>query len=236
MSTPDLRETAAVGKKTQLSPVCSYNEWDPLEEVIVGIIDDASFPTWHMSLPSVLPADQVETFRSQAGRPFPPHQVEAARRELEGFVHILEGEGVTVRRPEPIAQRQVYSTLDWASTGLYAAMPRDALLVVGNEIIECPMAWRSRYYESLAYRPLLKGYFRGGAQVERRPEAGAHRRAVRPDVDRLRRGRSAAAGRHRVRADVRRGRLHPVRPRHHRPEEQRHQRFRHRVAPPPTGR
>jgi glycine amidinotransferase len=171
MSTPARQEAAAIDEKPQLdSPVCSYNEWDPLEEVIVGIIDDASFPTWHMSLPSVLPGDQVETFRSQAGRPFPPHQVEAARRELEEFVHILEGEGVTVRRPEPIPQRQVYSTLDWASTGLYAAMPRDALLVVGTEIIEAPMAWRSRYYESLAYRPLLKEYFQGGAKWSAGPK------------------------------------------------------------------
>lgn len=152
------------------SPVCSYTEWDPLEEVIVGIVDGASFPTWHMSLSSVLPANQLDTFRSQAGRPFPPDRVEAARRELEEFVRILEGEGVTVRRPEPIPQRQTYSTLAWTSTGMYAAMPRDALLVVGNEIIECPMAWRSRYYEALAYRPLLKEYFQGGAKWSAGPK------------------------------------------------------------------
>ncbi|MGW0811517.1 hypothetical protein [Nonomuraea sp. NPDC002799] len=150
--------------------VCSYNEWDPLEEVIVGIVDGASFPSWHMSLEPVLPENQIETFRRQAGRPFPRHRVEAAQKELEEFVCILEGEGVTVRRPEPIAQRQPYSTLDWASTGMYAAMPRDALLVVGTEIIECPMAWRSRYYESLAYRPLLKEYFKRGARWSAGPK------------------------------------------------------------------
>ncbi|MFG3114906.1 amidinotransferase [Streptomyces sp. NPDC048197] len=146
------------------SPVCSYTEWDPLEEVIVGIVDDASFPTWHMALPPVLPGDQHETFRRNAGKPFPPEQVAAARAELEEFVRILEGEGVTVRRPEPIPQRTPYTTLDWTSTGMYAAMPRDAILVVGDDIIECPMAWRSRYYENLAYRPLLKEYFHGGAK------------------------------------------------------------------------
>ncbi|HZO66910.1 MAG TPA: hypothetical protein VFB74_18075 [Kribbellaceae bacterium] len=152
------------------SPVSSYTEWDPLEEVIVGIVDGASFPTWHMSLPPVLPADQHDTFRTRAGRPFPPHQVEAARRELEEFVHILETEGVRVRRPAPIPQRTTYSTLEWASTGMYAAMPRDTILVVGEDIIECPMAWRSRYYESLAYRPLLKEYFRGGARWSAGPK------------------------------------------------------------------
>ncbi|QFZ20857.1 amidinotransferase [Saccharothrix syringae] len=145
------------------SPVRSYTEWDPLEEVIVGIVDGACFPGWHLALPPVLPADQHETFRRMAGRPFPPELVAAAAAELDEFAHILESEGVVVRRPEPIAQGRPYRTLDWTSTGMYAAMPRDALLVVGEQIIECPMAWRSRYYESLAYRPLLKEYFRGGA-------------------------------------------------------------------------
>ncbi|MFH8632111.1 amidinotransferase [Streptomyces lydicus] len=152
------------------SPVCSYTEWDPLEEVIVGIVDGASFPTWHEALPPVLPADQHETFRRNAGRPFPPEQVAAARAELEELVHILEGEGVRVRRPEAIPQRTPYTTLDWTSTGMYAAMPRDAILVVGDDIIECPMAWRSRYYENLAYRPLLKEYFRGGAKWTAAPK------------------------------------------------------------------
>ena len=43
-------------------------------------------------------------------------------------------------------------------------MPRDLLLVVGDQIIEAPMAWRSRYFASSAYRPLLKEYFRAGAR------------------------------------------------------------------------
>jgi glycine amidinotransferase len=152
------------------SPVCSYTEWDPLEEVIVGIVDGASFPTWHLALPPVLPDNQHSTFRRKAGLPFPPEQIEAARAELDEFVHILEGEGVTVRRPEPIPQRKPYTTLNWTSTGMYAAMPRDVLLVVGDNIIECPMAWRSRYYEALAYRPLLKEYFRGGAKWSAGPK------------------------------------------------------------------
>lgn len=153
-----------------VSPVSSYNEWDPLEEVIVGIVDEASFPTWHMALPPVLPEEQIDTFRRCSGKPFPAERVEAARKELDEFVHILEAEGVKVRRPDPIPQRRTYSTLDWTSTGMYAAMPRDALLVIGDEIIECPMAWRSRYFENLAYRPLLKEYFRHGAKWSAGPK------------------------------------------------------------------
>ena len=157
-------------QEVRAAPVCSYTEWDPLEEVVLGIMDDASFPPWHTALPPVLPADQLDTFRVRAGNPFPRELVDAATAELAEFARILEGEGVIVRRPEPIPQRVDYSTHAWSSTGMYAAMPRDTLLVIGEEIIECPMAWRARYYECLAYRPLLKEYFRAGARWSAGPK------------------------------------------------------------------
>ncbi|WP_051836848.1 amidinotransferase [Streptomyces sp. NRRL WC-3742] len=155
---------------TPPSPVSSYTEWDPLEEVIVGSVDGAVFPPWHIALEPVIPADHRQTFRDNAGRPFPAERIALARQELEEFSHVLRAEGITVRRPETPAQDRPYATRDWSSTGLYAAMPRDALLVVGDDIIECPMAWRSRYYETLAYRPLLKEYFRGGARWSAGPK------------------------------------------------------------------
>ena len=56
----------------------------------------------------------------------------------------------------------------WA--GMYAAMPRDILMVVGNEIIEAPMAWRARFFEYRAYRPLIKEYFKKGAKWTTAPK------------------------------------------------------------------
>jgi glycine amidinotransferase len=156
-------KTETVDKSAQC-PVSSYNEWDLLEEVIVGIVDNACFPPWHIALEATLPDDQRETFRANAGKCFPPERVAAARKELEEFVHILEGEGVKVRRPVPVDHRQSYGGIGWTSTGLYDAMPRDVLLVIGDEIIECPLAWRSRYYGTSAFKPLLKEYFRAGAK------------------------------------------------------------------------
>ncbi len=41
---------------------------------------------------------------------------------------------------------------------------RDLILVIGNEIIEAPMAWRSRFFEYRAYRSLFKEYFNKGAK------------------------------------------------------------------------
>ena len=56
--------------------------------------------------------------------------------------------------------------------GMYAAMPRDILITVGNEIIEAPMAWRCRYYEWTAYRTIMKEYIKAGAKwtVAPKPE------------------------------------------------------------------
>jgi len=165
-----LQETVTPSAEKTHCPVNSYTEWDLLEEVIVGIVDGASFPPWHIAVQAPLPEDQHELFRKNAGSPFPPERIEAAKKELEEFVHILEGEGVKVRRPVPIDQLQPYGAPGWTSTGLYDAMPRDVLLVVGTEIIECPLAWRSRYHGTSAYRPLLKEYFHAGARWSAGPK------------------------------------------------------------------
>jgi glycine amidinotransferase len=125
-------------------------------------------------------------YKNEAGKPFPPeivkngiyitriivlfhstHPVFTAALELDNLHKVMEAEGVTVRRPE-IAKgdfSQSYKTPDFESkSGLYAAMPRDVLMVVGNEIIEAPMAWRSRFFEYRPYRHLIKEYFKKGKQ------------------------------------------------------------------------
>lgn len=152
------------------SPVNSHNEWDPLEEVIVGIVDGARFPPWHVGVGAPLSPEQRAVFRERAGQPFPADEIAAARDELDQFVDILEGEGVTVRRPEPRDHGRTYGAPGWSSTGLYDAMPRDLLLVVGDDVIEAPMAWRSRHHAASAYRPLLKEYFRRGARWSSPPK------------------------------------------------------------------
>jgi glycine amidinotransferase len=164
---PNVSDTISIGQTSQVS---SYNEWDPLEEVIVGVVDGAIFPPWHIAVEAPIPAGQRDCFRRNAGKPFPSEELDAARRELDQFVGILEREGVKVRRPRPPDQQQPFGAPGWMSTGLYCAMPRDVLLVFGSEIIECPMAWRSRYFETSAYRPLLKEYFLSGAKWSAAPK------------------------------------------------------------------
>ena len=167
-----------------LPAVSSHNEWDPLEEVIVGVADGACVPAWHVALKATMPRRHWGFFAEHGGRPFPQELIDRANRDLDGFVRLLDAEGVTVRRPERIDHARPYSTPHWRSSGgLYAAMPRDTLLVVGDEIIEAPMAWRSRYHETDAYRPLLREYFLSGARWTAAPKPQLRDKLYRQDYE-----------------------------------------------------
>jgi len=145
-------------------PVNSWNEWDPLEEVIVGRLDGAVVPPFHVSVTYNRPHWTSWLHRLAAGRRYPKWMVRRAQTELDGFVRLLEAEGVRVRRPEPIDQRRRVRTRLWSSSGFCLACPRDLYLVVGDEIIETPTCWRSRHFEGDAYRTLFKEYFANGAR------------------------------------------------------------------------
>lgn len=148
---------------TKATPIVnSHNEWDPLEEVIVGRVEGATIPEWHVSGKAVWPSKWWDMYKTESGHPFPKKLMDAAAKELDYLAEVLEGEGITVRRPE--ARHDYFDkpveTPDFKSKSqLYAAMPRDILIVFGNEILEAPMAWRSRYFEFRPYRKLIKEYF-----------------------------------------------------------------------------
>jgi glycine amidinotransferase len=154
-------------------PVSSYTEWDPLEEVIVGIADDAMLPSWNTINKITFPDHvwETATLRAGGGVPYPPEMIEAARSDVAEFVGILESAGVRVRRPDGMDFAAAYGTPAWrVNNGFCAANPRDVLMVVGNEIIEAPMADRGRYFETWPYRSLIKEYFRAGARWTAAPK------------------------------------------------------------------
>lgn len=158
-------------EKNKANVVNSHNEWDLLEEVIVGVIEGATVPEYDLAVKAAVPEEQKLFFQNFKGSHFPQELMDLAAKELSSFVKILENEGVCVKRPEKIDHSQSYSTPEWQSVGgLYQAMPRDLLLVIGDELIECPLAWRSRYFEMHGYRPLLKEYFYQGAKWTSAPK------------------------------------------------------------------
>ncbi len=151
-------------------PVCSHNEWDPLEEVIIGHVRGAVSPPYHKVMEGALTPEIIQVLKEYDEVHLPQELLENAEKERQEFIKILTSAGVIVREPEPIDFAKVCATPYWESRGGMAACPRDSLLVIGDEIIEAPMSWRSRHFEAMAYRPLLKAYFSQGAKWTAAPK------------------------------------------------------------------
>lgn len=171
--------------------VNSYNEWDPLEEVIVGRVDGAMYPSWNLIARATMPADAHELIAlfdaaGDEAYPFPDESIRAAQRCLDELVHILKAEGVTVQRPDPFDFSAPFQTPSWdVACGLCAANPRDVLLVVGDQLIEAPMCDRGRYFELHPYRRLLKNYFQRGARWVAAPKPELVDSLYDPDAPKL---------------------------------------------------
>ncbi|WP_199549482.1 amidinotransferase [Streptomyces sp. N35] len=148
----------------------SHNEWDPLEEIVVGRLDGATIPTDHPVVTCNVPSWAGRLQGLAAGLRYPRRLIGPAQDELDGFVELLESLGITVRRPEPVDHKRRFATPDWSARGFCNTCPRDSLLVIGDEIIETPMAWPCRYFETHSYRALLKDYFRRGARWTSAPK------------------------------------------------------------------
>src|SRR5918997_2680642 len=145
-----------------MSRVWSSNDWDPLEEVILGSATGLTPPPVDISLrhffepPGAADGEQIDTGVLK-------RVVEETEEDFATLTELLTAAGVTVRRPAPMDTNLTYATPDWHSTAMHALMPRDCLLVIGDRIIEAPMPMRARYFEVLPFRPLLHEYFDSGA-------------------------------------------------------------------------
>ena len=145
-----------------MSVVWSCNEWDKLEEVIVGNPLRARFPTADRSTQLAEYPDRSRDKIPQG--PFPQWIIEETEEDLNEFVAVLEKHDVTVKRPEAWPHEAKFSTINWESEGYYNYCPRDIMLVIGDQIIETPNVIRSRYQESFSYRKMMVDYLKSGAR------------------------------------------------------------------------
>jgi len=137
--------------------VNSWNEWDQLKHVIVGIADNANIPPME---PALEPKISEDSGMKGSSGPRTQDSIHKANEQLNNFVKILKSFEIKVDRPTAIDFSQSISTPDWKNEGMFDCMPpRDVILTVGNEMLEAPMSYRCRWFEYLAYRPLLEKYY-----------------------------------------------------------------------------
>jgi len=116
----------------------SINEWDPLEEVVVGIADHANWP----STDPVFAEEASKTLWTETPVPsgaVPQWIVDETNEDLNQLADALIQYGAIVRRPEPMNFVQ--------RNGMYNYCPRDRLLVAGNVIVDVNMMYPCRNQE-----------------------------------------------------------------------------------------
>ncbi len=145
------------------SLVSSYNEWDPLEEVIVGRAENAQIARRDRSLFAVEYGECSSLEAMPTGR-YPQHVISETHDQLEALVDVFEKNGVRVRRPEIYDHSKSFGSPDWKTDGQYNYCPRDLFVVAGDMIIESPMTLRARQFETNSFKPILREYLESGAK------------------------------------------------------------------------
>jgi glycine amidinotransferase len=161
----------------------SWDEWSPLQEVIVGsaanyvshdrelsfdlffhdnIVHDNEFRTeWYY--PRLSPRSTVSD--EPRALPVKKRYVDELNEDLDHIAETLESLSVNVLRPLDLdATTGAVGTPAWEASVVPPLNIRDNTLVVGDEIIETPPMIRSRYFETQFLKPIFQRYFAEGAR------------------------------------------------------------------------
>ena len=126
--------------------ISTYNEWDPLKEVVVGTADFANWPTDD----PVFSQESEKTTWTETpvpSGPVPDWIIDEANEDLDLLAHTLEQLDIIVHRPKPIDFQ--------TRRGLYNYCPRDRLLIHGSTVIDPAMMYPCRDMESEALEQVI---------------------------------------------------------------------------------
>lgn len=158
--------------------VSSHNEWDQLEEVIVGCGVPDNLPALDFTF-KLFFHDNIygSRFDDMHGAPniiakqyITKRHVEEHNEDLESFSNLLTNLGIVVKRPKSPQVITKVKTPCWDSTIHPALNVRDLSIVIGNEIIETPPSCRWRYFENEYLKHLFLDYFKSGCKWTQVPK------------------------------------------------------------------
>ena len=126
----------------------SWNEWDPLEEIVVGSATNANWPTTD----PVFAEESKKTAWTETpvpSGPVPQWIVDEANEDLDALAKVCRDYGAVVHRPQP------YNYVE--RNGMYGYCPRDRVLVAGKKIVDVSMMYPCRNQEIAALDNIISG-------------------------------------------------------------------------------
>ena len=126
--------------------ISSYNEWDRLRRIVVGVATDAN---WPVNDPVFSKESEKTTWKETPvpRGPVPQRIIDEANEDLDSLATTLQGMGVEVLRPTELNFQ--------AHDGMYNYCPRDRLLVYGSTIVNPAMMYPCRDMELQCYHDIV---------------------------------------------------------------------------------
>jgi len=124
----------------------TYTEYDPLESVIVG--------------DTYAPGDVDHLLNNNAAQ-F-NKILEETKQDLDSLADFLKQGNINVMRPTLYHYDSVKMPKFDIQLPMAPVVPRDALLVIGNTIIQTYTSYTDRYFDSISYYPIFEKMFREG--------------------------------------------------------------------------
>lgn len=127
----------------------SRNEWDPLEEIIVGRADHANWPSDDPVFAQEAEKTAWKDTPVPSG-PVPQWIIDEANEDLDALADVCRQYGATVYRPQP------YNYVE--RRGMYGYCPRDRVLIAGKQVVDVSMMYPCRNQEYYALEHAWVGH------------------------------------------------------------------------------
>jgi glycine amidinotransferase len=135
----------------------AHHEWGKLREVVIGISPAEDFVVFHEESMRWQAPDEAEFSRRHSGRrlvELDPDWARSMERQVDALAERVAREGVTVHRPERLqGEERTFLAPRGEGAQLFA---RDAMIVVGDHVIEASLRLKSRQRERYGLRPMIQ--------------------------------------------------------------------------------
>ena len=142
----------------------AHHEWGKLCEVVIGISPAEDFVVFHEASQRWLLADGEKVSRANKGKRLIDVDPEWARRierQVDALADLVVREGVTVHRPQRLSgDERTFMAPNGEGAQLF---PRDAMIVIGEHVIDASLRLACRQRERFGLRPIIQQAQKRGA-------------------------------------------------------------------------
>ena len=151
--------------------VNSNNEWDTLEEVIVGRGVPSELPTIEFTFKLFFHDNIYGTdYGDGTNACITKRHINEHNEDVENFAALLQSHNIIVKRPKLPEKIYKVKTPYWESVVHPALNVRDQAMIIGDTIVETPPTCRWRYFENDFMKHLFLDYFNEGANWIQAPK------------------------------------------------------------------